>query len=202
MSVSFSLSLTVSRSLSVSPRRANETKSQGIYSQSAEELLSKLQTDVRELISRNDSIDNSLSQRLSYFEKMRGWSDHDRPITEDDVRTRRLQLRELEEETNLIQEKLDVALEKNNNLAVFRQASLMATTKLREKELEVERLTEEKNKILRQTEEKEAQVGTQGKKGLKQELLKYGAEVSELGEERREEKRREEESPSVVNRMS
>jgi chromosome segregation ATPase len=110
---------------------------------------------------------------------MRGWSDNDRPITEDDVRTRRLQLREIEEETSLIQEKLDVALEKNNNLAVFRQASLMASTKLREKEMEVERLTEEKNKIIRQTEEKEAQVGGAAgmKKGLKQELLKFGAEV-------------------------
>lgn len=158
-------------------RRANETKSQGIYSQSAEELLSKLQNDVRELMTRNDSLENSVSQRMTYFEKMRGWSNSDRPITEDDVRARRLQLREMEEEITVIQERLDTALEKNNNLAVFRQASLMATTKLREKELEVERLTEEKNKLIRQMEEKEAQIGTQGKKGLKQELLKYGAEV-------------------------
>lgn len=158
-------------------RRFNETKSQGIYSQSAEELLAKLQNDVRELMGRNDSMENSISQRISYYDKMKGWNNSDRPITEDDVRTKRLQLREMEEEITVIQERLDAALEKNNNLAVFRQASLMATTKLREKELEVERLTDEKNKIMRQMEEKEAQIGTQGKKGLKQELLKYGAEV-------------------------
>jgi intraflagellar transport protein 81 len=161
-------------------RRANETKSQGIYSQSAEELLTKLQQDVRELMNRNDSLENSVSQRMNYFEKMRGWSTSDRPITEDDIRARRLQLREMEEEISVLQERLDSALEKNNNLAVFRQASLMASTKLREKEMEVERLTEEKNKLIRQMEEKEAQMGgagAAGKRGFKQELLKYGAEV-------------------------
>lgn len=78
-----------------------------------------------------------------------------------------------------MQERLDSALERNNNLAVFRQASMMATTKLREKEAEVERLTEEKNKIIRQTEEKEAQLEAQGKnKGPKRDLKKYGAQVS------------------------
>lgn len=161
-------------------RRANETKSQGIYSQSAEELLTKLQSDVRDLASRKDSLDNSLSQRINYYEKMKGWNNSDRPITEDDVRARRLQLRELEEESAVLQERLDAALERNNNLAVFRQASMMATTKLREKEAEVERLTEEKNKIIRQTEEKEAQLEAQGKnKGPKRDLKKYGAQVRE-----------------------
>jgi len=161
-------------------KRANETKSQGIYSQSAEELLTKLQSDVRDLASRKDSLDNSLSQRINYYEKMKGWNNSDRPITEDDVRARRLQLRELEEESAVLQERLDAALERNNNLAVFRQASMMATTKLREKEAEVERLTEEKNKIIRQTEEKEAQLEAQGKnKGPKRDLKKYGAQVRE-----------------------
>jgi hypothetical protein len=88
-------------------------------------------------------------------------------------------LREMEEENATLQERLDAALERNNNLAVFRQASMMAFAKLREKEAEVEKLTEEKNKILKQTEDKEAALEAQGRAGKapKRDLKKYGAQV-------------------------
>eukprot|EP00602_Paraphysomonas_sp_CaronLab_P003299 CAMPEP_0185020342 /NCGR_PEP_ID=MMETSP1103-20130426/2928_1 /TAXON_ID=36769 /ORGANISM="Paraphysomonas bandaiensis, Strain Caron Lab Isolate" /LENGTH=652 /DNA_ID=CAMNT_0027551173 /DNA_START=130 /DNA_END=2088 /DNA_ORIENTATION=+ len=163
-------------------RRLNDTKNQGIFSQSAEELLSKLSQEVKELNARKDAIDSSVAQRSAYLEKMQGWDNSDRAATEDDVRDKRAQLREIEEDIASIQERLDAALERNNNLAVFRQASMMAFTKLREKETEVEKLTEEKNKIVKQTEEKEAELEAQGKSGNrapKRDLKKYGAQVRE-----------------------
>ena len=102
-------------------------------------------------------------------------------VVQDDVRDKRLQLRELEADVKAVTENLDVALERNDNLAVFRQASNMAFFKLREKEAEYDKLQEEKRKILQQTEEKEAEMDakTRASGGIvKKDIKKYGAEVS------------------------
>lgn len=64
------------------PRRLNETKSQGVYSQSAEELLNKLQNEVREMSHRKDSVESTLTQRLGYMEKLQGFDSGDRNATE------------------------------------------------------------------------------------------------------------------------
>jgi hypothetical protein len=101
--------------------------------------------------------------------------------SQDDVRDKRHQLRELEEDVKAVTENLDIALERNDNLAVFRQASNMAFFKLREKEVEFEKLQEEKRKIRKQTEEKEAEMDAKTRASggrVKKDLKKYGAQVS------------------------
>jgi len=77
-------------------------------------------------------------------------------------------------------ERLDAALERNTKLVVFRQASSMATAKLREKEEDVSKLMEEKSNIMRKLEDKESELRAQGKSSSKMgkmDLKKYGAEV-------------------------
>lgn len=79
-----------------------------------------------------------------------------------------------------VSENLDVVLERNDNLAVFRQASNMAFFKLREKEAEFEKLQEEKRKIQKQTEEREAEMDAKTRASggrVKKDLKKYGAQV-------------------------
>lgn len=97
------------------------------------------------------------------------------------MRDKRLQLREIEEDVKAVTANLDVALERSDNLAVFRQACNMAFYKLREKEAEFEKLQEEKRKILKQTEEKEAEMDAKTRASggrVKKDLKKYGAQVS------------------------
>jgi hypothetical protein len=65
-------------------RRLNETKSQGVYNQSAEELLNKLNAEVREMNHRKETIESSLTQRLAYMEKMQSWDSVDKNATEVD----------------------------------------------------------------------------------------------------------------------
>ena len=95
---------------------------------------------------------------------------------------KRGELREVEEDTHTVQERIDSALERNNALAVFRQACTMAFSKLQEREAEVDRLSEEKKRILKQTEDKEAELEAQGRsagRAPKKDLKKYGAQVRE-----------------------
>ena len=97
------------------------------------------------------------------------------------MRDKRQQLRELEEDVKAVTENLDIALERNDNLAVFRQASNMAFYKLREKEAEFEKLQEEKRTLQKQTEEKEAEMDAKTRASggrVKKDLKKYGAQVS------------------------
>ena len=96
------------------------------------------------------------------------------------MRDKRMQLRELEGDIKAVQENLDIALERNDNLAVFRQASNMAFYKLREKEAENEKLVEQKREIQKQTEEKEAEMDAKTRASggrVKKDLKKYGAQV-------------------------
>jgi len=65
------------------------------------------------------------------------WDNADRITTEEDVRLKREQAADLEEQAASLREQLDAALERNTKLVVFRQASSMAMKKFREKEDEV-----------------------------------------------------------------
>ena len=65
----------------------------------------------------------------------------DKIITDEDIYMKKDNINNLENNINIIQEKLDIALERNNKLIVFRQASTMALKKFREREDEVEKLS-------------------------------------------------------------
>lgn len=161
-------------------RRVAEMKKQGLHNQSAEEILSKLQSDVKELTEKKDAAERNLTDRVNHLNKLHGWDNSDRNATEDDVRAKKEQLHEIEDDIATLQERLDKALEKNNNLAVFRQASMMAYTKLCERETEVNHLMEEKANRKRQIEEKERELESQGRhssSSLKKDIKKYGEQV-------------------------
>jgi len=87
----------------------------------------------------------------------------------------------MEEQVAVLQERLDAALERNTKLTVFRQASSMAMTKLREREEEAEKFMEDKRRVQRQIEEKENELKAKGLLGGskigKVDLKKYGAVV-------------------------
>ena len=156
-----------------------------MQSQTAEQLLAKLQKDVRELADRREVLETSIADREIHLEKLHSWDSSDRLTTEDDVRAKRDQVRDMEDQVINLQESLEAALERNTKLVVFKQASTMALKKLREKEDEVERMTEEKRRITKFTGDKEAELKAQGKLGAKeakfgkQDLKKYGAQVKE-----------------------
>lgn len=157
-------------------------RSSGLQSQSAEQLLSKLQRDVRELSDRREVLEGAIGEREAHLEKLMSWEGSDRMTTEDDVRAKRDQVRAMEDQVSRLQERLEAALERNTKLVVFRQASNMALKKLREREDEWEKLGEEHRRILKQTEDKESEMRSQGKGGAagkmgKRDLKKYGAVV-------------------------
>lgn len=168
---------------SAASKRLAETRTQGIQNASAEELLARLQREVREINSEQEATQNMLNEKLNHLEKLKGWESSDRVTTEDDVRAKRSQLRDMESEVATLQERLDAALERNNNLSVFRQAANIAFTKLRDKEAEYERLAEEKRSLQRQIESKEAELDAQAKQSGakigKRDLKKFGAQVKE-----------------------
>jgi DNA repair exonuclease SbcCD ATPase subunit len=102
---------------------------------------------------------------------------------QDDVRAKRAELREMEQDIATVEERIDAALERNNNLAVFRQASKMAFAKLCEREAEADKLQEERNRIMKLTQDKEAELEAQGRstgRAPKKDLKKYGAQVRGL----------------------
>ncbi len=162
-------------------RRLVGLKSSGVQTQSAEQLLTKLQRDVRELVERRDAVETSLADREGLLDKLNGWDTSDRVTTEDDVRAKREQVSEVRDQIVTLEQRLDVALEKNTKLTVFRQASTMALKKLREREDDVEKLVEERRRIVKQVEDKEQHLQAQGKsansKMGKRDLKKYGAQV-------------------------
>ena len=166
-------------------RRLSDLRGSGAQSQTAEQLLTKLQKDVRELADRREVLETSIADREIHLEKLHSWDSSDRVTTEDDVRAKRDQVRDMEDQVASLQESLEAALERNSKLVVFKQASTMALKKMREKEDEVERITEEKRRITKHTEDKEAELKAQGKLGVKgtkfgkQDLKKYGAQVKE-----------------------
>ena len=168
-------------------RRFSELKQSGIQTQSAEQILNKLQNDVRELSERRESVDRSIADRQAHLEKLQSWDSADRIMTEDDVRLKRDSVAELEDHLSALGERLDAAMERNTKLVVFRQASAMASKKYREREEETESLAEDLRRLSRQIEEKEAELRAQhggnggGRPGQvsKKELKRYGAQVKE-----------------------
>lgn len=78
--------------LSESSKRLSEMKSSGIQTQSAEQLLSKLQRDVRDLSDKKEALENNVSEREAHLSKLQGWEKSDRITTEDDVRAKREQV--------------------------------------------------------------------------------------------------------------
>jgi len=163
-----------------SNKRLAEARQTGAGNQSAEQILAKLERDVRELNARRDSIESALLEREQYMERMMGWEQSDRVLTADDVREKRIHVEELEREVKSLSDRLDSALERNSKLVVFRQASTMAQRKLREKEDDLERLEDERRRLTRNLEEKEAQAHARGETPNrlgKMDLKRYGAVV-------------------------
>jgi intraflagellar transport protein 81 len=169
-------------------RRYQELKSSGIQSQSAQQILTKLSHDVKELQERRDAMERVIAEREMHLEKLQSWDNADRPATDDDVQYKRDQVHELEDTVASLTERLDVAVERNTKLVVSRQASAMAMRKLREKEDEVESLQEEARRLERQIEEKEADIRQRQQQEMqgggsgrisKAELKKYGQTVKD-----------------------
>jgi intraflagellar transport protein 81 len=169
------------RFIEISKRHA-ETRKQGIHNQSADELLIKLQNDVKELSDRKDILENTLAERTSHIEKLRGWENSDRATTEDDVRMKQLQLKEMRDDIATMEDRLDRALENKDTLQMSCRTSRAVFTKLCDRENEVNRLTEEKQKLKKQIDDKEKELEMQGKQSgrtIKKDLKKYGAQVRE-----------------------
>ena len=165
-------------------KRLNEARSSGGHNQTAEEILNKLQRDVKDLSNRREMIESTSAERAIYLEKLQSFdSNMDRVLTEADVREKRHQVHDYEDEVANLEDRLDQAMERNSNLAVFRQASAMALKKLREKEEALDRLNDEKRRLIRQQEEKEAYLRAQGKSLSKaprrMEFDKYAAIVKD-----------------------
>mmetsp|Transcript_19163 Transcript_19163/g.20774 ORF Transcript_19163/g.20774 Transcript_19163/m.20774 type:complete len:714 (-) Transcript_19163:78-2219(-) len=172
-------------------KRLSELKSSGIQSQSAEQILMKLQSDVREMNERREHIERAIVDREAHLEKLQSWDSADRIMTEDDVRFKRDEVKDLEEHVSNLSEQLDAAMEKNTKLVVFRQASAMAMKKYREKEDEIESISEELRRLNKQIDEKENELRQNARangggnsngnnnKITKKELKRYGAVVKE-----------------------
>lgn len=163
-------------------RRLAGLRSSGVQNQSAEQMLNKLQKEVRELVDRRDGLETALSDREALLDKLQGWETSDRMTTEDDVRAKRDQVNDMKDQVRTLEQRLDGALERNNKLVVFRQASTMALKKLREREEELEKVSEERRRLQKQIEDREAQLQAQGRgsnKMGKRDLKKYGAQVKD-----------------------
>lgn len=167
-------------------KRLAEMKKSGIRNQTAEQILGKLQQDVRELNDRRENVERIMSERESHLEKLKSWDNMDRVTTDEDVRMKREEMHELEGAISTLRQRLDGALERNQKLVVFRQASSMAMKKYREREDEVDKLQEELRRLQKQIEEKDAEMNAQGRgsgggggKLAKRDLKKYGAVVRE-----------------------
>jgi intraflagellar transport protein 81 len=145
-------------------QRLMTVRNSGIQNQSAEQLLSKLQKDVKDLHGKKEAIDSLLSEKLPQLDRLQSWESSDRIITDDDVAVKREQVRGIEEENHVLQSRLDSALERNPKLTVFRQASSLAQKKMREREDESEKLAEEKRRLMRTVQEKENERDAQNSK--------------------------------------
>ncbi len=165
-----------------SQKRLSDVRSSGTQNQTAEQLLTKLHKDVRDLQDRRETLESAVVEREMHLEKLQSWENSDRVTTEDDVLRKRDQVHDAEDHLRQLQTQLEASLERNTKLVVFRQASTMALKKLREKEDEMEKLQEEKRRITKLQDEKEAELRANGKAGNagkpgKNDLKKYGAIV-------------------------
>jgi intraflagellar transport protein 81 len=170
--------------LSDATRRLTEMKSNGMQNLSAEQLLAKLQKDVQDINEKRERLESNLRDREGHFEKISGAGEaYERNISEDDVRNKREQKQDLEDQVASLQDRLNAAIDRNDKLVVFRQASTLARKKLREREDEVDKLLEEKRRIKKQMDDKEAEAKANskgsGKHIGKMDLQKYGAIVKE-----------------------
>jgi intraflagellar transport protein 81 len=160
-----------------------EMRNSGVLTQSAEELLTKLQNEVRGLNERRDAQESQLAEKEMHLEKLIGWENSDRVTTEDDVRSKRAQIRDEEQRLRDLQVHLDACLERNPRLGAFHQASSAVLTKLHQKNEEVNKLDTERRVLTKQAEDKEAKLQeSRGKKNSalgKIDLKKYGAQVRE-----------------------
>jgi len=143
--------------------RLAEAVGTGIQNKSAEQLLASLQKDVRDLTARKDALESAIADRTGHLEKLMSWEASDRGTTEDDVRAKRSELMDLQNERASLSERLEAALERNDKLDMFHQASTLALTKQREKEQELEKVVEDKRRISRQLEDKDNALRAQGK---------------------------------------
>ena len=160
-------------------KRFSELKNSGIQNQSAEQLFVKLQKDVKDLNERKENLEVKLLERENHYEKLQSWDQSDQNTTEEDVYNKRQQVRDLEDQIKSLQDRLDSAIDRNDKLVVFRQASVLARKKLREKEEETDRLQEEKRRYKKIIEEKENENKNRGSGKSKVDLQKYGAVVRE-----------------------
>jgi len=165
-----------------SSKRFGDIRSGGTQNQTADQLFQKLQRDVRELQDRRETLESATVEREMHLEKLQSWENSDRATTEDDVLHKRDQVHDMEDNVKHLQNQLDASLERNTKLVVFRQASTMALTKLREREDEMDKLLQEKRRITKLTEEKEQELRASGRgaaagKPGKADLKKYGAVV-------------------------
>lgn len=163
-------------------QRLSEIRNSGTQNQSAEQLLSKLHDTVKDLSAKKDDVEKNNNDRTIHLEKLQGWDKNDRATTDDDVRAKRDQVEDIQEEVSALLNKLEGALERNSKLVVFRQASTIALKKYREREDEVEKLSVDSRRLLKQIEDKENELRAKGKntnKIGKIDLKKYGAVVRE-----------------------
>lgn len=131
-------------------------KASGAQNLSPDQLLSKMQSDVKVLYARREAITATLSERRQHLEKLGSWSDSaDRTGTYEDVQSKREQIRAIQDDLKRAHARLD-ASDNATKLAVFRQAAAMAEKKLREREDEIDKLTTEKKHILQLVQEKES----------------------------------------------
>jgi len=169
--------------LSDATKRLNDMRNSGMQTLSAEQLLSKLQSDVKELNDKRDNYETLLQDRQQHLDKLQNWEGNDRMTTEEDVRIKRDQLHDIEDQISSVQERLDQAIDRNDKLLVFRQASILARKKLTEREDEIEKLLDEKRKLKKLINDKENEINSSNNKSnnkiSKNELQKYGAVVRE-----------------------
>jgi intraflagellar transport protein 81 len=161
-------------------KRLADSRSSGAQSLSAEQLLANLQKEVKDLVGRREAVESAIFERQAHLDRLQSWENADRVTTEDDVLIKREQVQECEDQLKSLQERLDGALERNNKLEMFRQASSVAQKKLREREEDVERLSEEKRRLRKAVDDKEEELRSAGKGGGKlgrKDLKKYSALV-------------------------
>ena len=101
-------------------KRLQEMKSNGLNNLNANELLNKLNKDVKEINNKREQLEIQLTEREMFLEKLSSW---DKPISEDDLQYKRRQLDALEDDIEDYNHRLSDAIERNNKLEVFRQAS-------------------------------------------------------------------------------
>jgi intraflagellar transport protein 81 len=161
-------------------KRLAETRNSGAQTMSAEQLLANLQKEVKDLTGKREAVDGVIFDRQTHLDKLQSWESSDRVATEDDVLIKREQVRDSEDQLKSLQDRLDGALERNPKLGVFRQASAVALKKLREKEEEIDRLSEEKRRLRKLVDDKEEELKSSSKgtnKLGRKDLKKYGAVV-------------------------